>query len=455
MNLQDHIDRSFDGQLSKSEWDALQQAVINDPGLRREYVEKRWIHALLEAEGDALPALLEERQWTKPAPVVRPVAWLAAAAGVVLFGASLVLYWQGRPAPVVATLIEAENCRWAGSDLPTMEGAGLSAGTLALTEGMATLRFKSGATVTLEAPSVLVVESAMKCRLVEGSVVADVPESAHGFTIDTAHMEVIDLGTRFGVTTTPLGNSNVFVFEGEVKVKQGDSPEAKHVFAGDSLVGDVNAIPDQEVRRSETIPSPGDDWTPLSTAIGRGRDAYVRRGDSHGPTGGQPLLMVKHTDLAANNERRAFLTFDLASVPTGAPRGAKLTLKMESSGLGFSSLVPDSRFAVYGLVDEGAANWNEDSLLWENAGALVEESISEATAGRLATFEIRKGAPNALIEVASDELTAFLHNRPGGLVHLMIVRETGEADKQGLVHAFASKEHPTAPAPTLWIQKEK
>lgn len=34
MNLQDHIDRSFDSQLSKSEWDALQQAVINDPGLR-------------------------------------------------------------------------------------------------------------------------------------------------------------------------------------------------------------------------------------------------------------------------------------------------------------------------------------------------------------------------------------------------------------------------------------
>lgn len=452
MNLHDHIDRSFDGQLSPEEWEALQQAVITDADLRREYVEKRWIHALLEAESDSLPALLEESQWTKPASTVRPVVWLAAVAAVVLFGASLVLFAQSRPAPVVATLIEAENCRWAGSDLPTVEGAGLSTGTLALTEGMATIRFASGATVTLEAPSVLVVESAMKCRLVEGSVVADVPESAHGFTIDTAQMEVIDLGTRFGVTTTPLGNSNVFVFEGEVKVKQGDSPEAKHVFAGDSLVGDINALPDQEVRRSESIPSPGADWTPVSTAIGRGRDAYVRRGDDHGPTGGHPLLMVKHTELAANNERRALLTFDLAAARASAPLGAKLTLKMESSGLGFSSLVPDSRFAVYGLLDEKAANWNEETLLWENGGALVEETISAATAQRLATFEIRKGAPNGLIEVASEELTAFLQNRPGGLVHLLIVRETGEADKQGLVHAFASKEHPTAPAPTLWIQ---
>ncbi len=457
MNFHDHIDRSFDGQLSPEEWEALQQAVIDDPELCREYVEKRWIHALLEAESDSLPALLEEKQWVRPAPSTKPLAWIAAAAGIVLFGASLVLFFHGRPAPVVATLIEAENCRWAGSDLPTVEGAGLSAGTLALTEGMATIRFASGATVTLEAPGVLEVESAMKCRLVEGSVVAEVPESAHGFTIDTAHMEVIDLGTRFGVTTTPLGNSNVFVFEGEVKVKQGDSPEAKHVFAGDSLVGDVGsqadtAHGDQEVRRSESVPSPGDDWTPISTAIGRGSDAYVRRGDSHGPTGGHPLLMVKHTELAANNERRAFLTFDLAAVPTGAPRDAKLTLKMESSGLGFSSLVPDSRFAVYGLVDENAANWNEKDLLWSNGGPLVEDTISQATARRLASFEIRKGAPNGLVEVASDELTAFLQNRPDGLAHLMIVRETGEADKQGLVHAFASKEHPTAPAPTLWIQ---
>jgi len=321
-------------------------------------------------------------------------------------------------------------------------------------EGMATIQFKSGATVTLEAPSILVVESAMKCRLVEGSVVADVPESAHGFTIDTPKMEVIDLGTRFGVTTTPLGNSNVFVFEGEVKVKEGDSPEAKHLFAGHSLVGATDPQPgqDQEVRRSEPLPSPGDDWTPVSTATGLGRDAYVRRGDDHGPTGGHPLLMVKHTDLAANNERRALLTFDLSAFTPAQIRDARLALKMESSGLGFSSLVPDSSFAVYGIVGENAPNWSEESLLWENAAPLVDEALSETTARRLATFEIRKGSPNGLIETRSDALTDFLRSHRGGLVSLIIVRETGEADKQGLVHAFASKEHPTSPAPTLWIQ---
>ncbi len=460
MNLRDSIDRSFDGQLSPEQWSALEEAVVADAELRREYVEQRWLHALLEAEGSRLSGLLDDaRAPIAPERVVspfRPAVSLAAAAAVALFGASLFLFWKSRPAPFVATLVEAQNCRWAGSDLPTVEGAGLGTGTLALTEGMATIRFKSGATVTLEAPSVLEVESAMKCRLVEGSVVADVPESAHGFTIDTAQMEVIDLGTRFGVTATPLGESNVFVFEGEVKVKRDDLPEAKHVFAGSSLVGRIGGLPepsDQEARRLVASPaSPGPDWVSVTTATGRGRDAYMRLGDPHGPTGAHALLMVKDTDLAAKNRRRAVLAFDLAGIDRSRLEAAKLSLKIEPSGLGFSSLVPDSRFAVYGIVDEDSEAWSEETLLWANAGPLVEEPIAEGTAVRLAEFEIRKGSPNGLVETGGEALAEFLRSHPGELVSLLLVRETGESDPQGLVHAFASKEHPNAPAPTLWFR---
>lgn len=453
MNHRENIDRSFDGQLSPAEWDALQEAVINDPELRREYVEKRWIHALLETESVALPGLLEEPRWIRTSPPRRPAIWLSAAAAVVFFCATLFLYFNGRPAPFVATLIEAEGCRWAGSDLPTAEGAGLGTGTLALMEGMATIRFNSGATVTLEAPSILEVESAMKCRLVEGSVVADVPESAHGFTIDTSKMEVIDLGTRFGVTATALGDSHVFVFEGEVKVHKEDATEAKHLFAGSSLhLGDHPTLPDQEVAHPVMPPTPDGNWLPISTAAGLGKDAYIRRGDQHGATGSHPLLMVKSTDLAENNVRRALLTFDLSTVDRARMTGAKLVLKIESSGLGFSSLVPDSKFAVYGVAGAEAANWSEASILWSDAGAFSAGVIDPAFAKPLATFEIRKGSPNDLVDTTSEALVRFLQSQSGSLVTLMIVRETGEADKQGLVHAFASKEHPTAPAPTLWIQ---
>jgi hypothetical protein len=447
MTTDPRIDLALEGRLNSAEWQQLQRDILADAELRSQYVEQRWLHVVLQGEASSL---LEK-------PVVQLVAqarswWPSLAAAAILTVGLTGAWWFGSQEPeMVAILIEAENCRWAGSDLPTVEGAGLTAGRLALAEGLATIRFASGATVTLEAPSVLEVQSAMRCRLIEGSVVADVPESAHGFTIDTEHMEVIDLGTRFGVTTTPLGQSNVFVFEGEVKVKHESSQEIQHVFAGDSLVGDSPETSDQEARRAEPVPSPGDDWTAIPTSLGRGADAYVRRGDGHGPTGSRPLLMVKHTDLAANNERRAVLDFDLAGFSPTDLTAAKLSLKTEPSGLGFSTLVPDSRFMVYGVSPE-AGSWSEDSLLWENGGPLAAEPIDPTRARPLGTFTIRKGSPNGFVEFTSDELVAFLRERAGEVATFWLVRETGEADKQGLVHAFASREHPTAPAPTLWIQ---
>jgi ferric-dicitrate binding protein FerR (iron transport regulator) len=449
MTTDPRIYLALEGRLAPDEWRQLQNDILADDELRRQYVEQRWLHVALQEEAASL--------MEKPISIIQPSAparawWPSlAAAAIVALGLTGV-WWSGNQEPeIVAILTETENCRWAGSDLPTVEGAGLMAGRLALTEGMATIRFASGATVTLEAPSILEVRSAMNCRLIEGSVVADVPESAHGFTIDTEHMEVIDLGTRFGVTTTPLGQSNVFVFEGEVKVKQESSPEMRHVFAGGSLVGDSDETTDQEVNRAAPVPSPGDDWRAIPTSLGRGADAYVRRGDSHGPTGSHPLLMVKHTTLAANNERRVVLDFDLAGLTSADLLAAKLTLKSEPSGLGFSSLVPDSRFVLYGVAPE-AGSWSENSLLWENAGPLSADRIDPAIVRPLGSCTIRKGSPHGFVEFASEELAAFLRERAGEVATFWLVRETGEADKQGLVHAFASREHPTSFAPTLWIQ---
>ena len=70
----------------------------------------------------------------------------------------------------------------------------------------------------MEAPTTLEIRNAMHCRLVEGTVTAEVPEPAHGFTIDTPDIKVVDLGTKFGVTAGSTGNSQVRVFEGEVEI---------------------------------------------------------------------------------------------------------------------------------------------------------------------------------------------------------------------------------------------
>ena len=457
MNYEEQIDRSLDGQLAQEEWDALQKAILEDEDLRRLYVEKRWLHARLIADGELLPSLV---QTSMPAGdgnsfrSSRPFLWLNAAAILLLLSlVAALLFRSGEEA--VATIVEAEGCRWEGSDLPTREGARLGTGTLALAEGMATIRFESGATVTMEAPTTLEVHSAMRCQLVEGSVVADVPESAHGFVIDTEKMKVVDLGTRFGLTANELGGSHVFVFEGEVEVQRDDEEEAQRLLTGKSMHhGTESPEPDAEVARvsAQPAPRPGN-WTAISTATGRGRDTFLRRGDGHAPAGGDPMLMVKHSDLVPGNQRRAVLTFDLAGVESAAIEAAILTLKVENSGLGFAALVPDSKFSAYGVLDLAIDDWREDELNWKSAAAqLKADTLDAEQFVRLAEFEINKGSSHGLIEVSSDALAEFLSRRAGGLASIVLIRETGELDSQGLVHAFASKEHPSGPAPTLWIK---
>ncbi len=455
MNFDEQIDRSLDGQLNQDEWDSLQKAILADPELRETYVEKRWLHAHLLAQSDRLPTLLEVSEKSSPVQNRRPYLWLNAAAVILFLGWVAALSFRSEKTPTVATLIKAEGCRWEASDLPTREGAKLGLGTLALAEGMATILFDSGATVTLEAPTTLEVTSAMHCQLVEGSVVADVPESAHGFTIDTEKMKVVDLGTRFGLTTNSLGGSQVYVFEGEVKVHRGDQPEAKHLLTGKSMhTGMSSTAPGQELDRSieRRAPKAGN-WIPITTATGRGKDGYIRRGDAHGPASRQPVVMVKHTDLAPTNERRGLLTFDVASLGGAAIADAILTLKIESSGLGFATMVPDSKFAVLGVLDPAIDDWREDELTWKNPVAeMTAENLDPSRYVQLAEFEIKKGSSHGLVEVSSESLNNYLNQRKSDLISVLLVRETGEMDEQGLVHAFASKEHPTGQAPTLWIE---
>lgn len=59
----------------------------------------------------------------------------------------------------------------------------------------------------------------------------------------------------------------------------------------------------------------------------------------------------------------------------------------------------------------------------------------------LAEFTITKRASSGIIDIESKALSEFVRQSPEDWVTLLIVRNTGEFDKQGLVHDFASKVH--------------
>jgi hypothetical protein len=115
---------------------------------------------------------------------------------------------------------------------------------LGIESGIIEISFSSGATVTLEGPARLKLDSEMKCRLVHGKLAANCPPSAYGFVVEFPKGNVLDLGTEFGISTSPDGKTDVHVLDGEVIVSRTDSDH--RVLSEQNLFGNsAVAVGDQ------------------------------------------------------------------------------------------------------------------------------------------------------------------------------------------------------------------
>ena len=121
----------------------------------------------------------------------------------------------------VARLTDQNEAKWTRKSAADLaEDGWIRPGTLELIAGVAEVTFNSGARVFLEGPTVFEVERANRGFLLQGRLVAEVPRRASGFVVNTPQLNVVDLGTRFGVSVTPEGDSEVHVMEGVVEVSR-------------------------------------------------------------------------------------------------------------------------------------------------------------------------------------------------------------------------------------------
>jgi hypothetical protein len=137
----------------------------------------------------------------------------------------------------VATLTNSAGCQWQvlGEAVHLRSGTKLLAqDTLNLISGRAEITFADGAMVVLEGPAMLVVEQAGRAKLDLGKLVASVPLQAVGFTIATPTVEIIDLGTEFGVQVADEGTSEVHVLKGAVETRRTLPAESSEVAAAES-----------------------------------------------------------------------------------------------------------------------------------------------------------------------------------------------------------------------------
>lgn len=458
----------LEGDLDETGRGSLDSLLKASPAARRFYREHMELHARLHldyAVGQAtafMPGSASTRRVSRFS--IRNVAIVAAAACLTLLAA---ITWPPQDEAVpFATLQESRAARWESSDLPTSPGSRLAGGTLRLAEGLVTIRFDSGAELQLEAPAELTLLDAMRCTLTSGNVVADVPDSAKGFRIDTPTTAIIDFGTRFSVIAdASTGRTHTRVFEGLVEVENPASGEKVSLTRGQtSTSGAAGLFKVKNGMQPEMWPASigpvtrGTEWIQMGTS----KDAYIgrafeQRAEVHRS---ESLLLLKNGDV----HRKAYLGFDLGGIEANRVADAELTLHFAPTGWGLASLVPDSTFSVYGLLTEEA--WDEKTLTEENApantwrsdglmdGVEGDPKLVDSMVRRLGSFQVKQGVQQGHFAIQHKSLTAFLRERAGGEATLVIVRDTVETETNGLVHGFASRRHPTLRPPTLAIRLE-
>ena len=228
----------------------MDQFVTTAPGLPKETVKQLRESSVANAR---------ERNGRFTRARLRTLSW-ASLAGALVFGVMWLLADRSQPeskdiatrqvevAPdssatkVVATLTQVDRAVWAAGRPALHHGQLLRVGDqVTLQSGMAKVTFDCGAEVVLQGPCEFWIHAPMEGHLLSGRITANVPRRAFSFAILSPQVDMVDLGTSFGVEVGDQGRTELHVFEGEVlcsepdKQQLGKRNELIHVTANNAM----------------------------------------------------------------------------------------------------------------------------------------------------------------------------------------------------------------------------
>lgn len=213
--------------------------------------ERRFIDRVVSSARSEVP---REVSAAAP-PTLRGLSgWMAAAVAVIV----LLGVWlngpdsstpAGRPTDPVVTADEPSDRGVAvltrasglvGDNIAVLvPGATIPPGELTWQAGLIQLEFYGGATVIAEGPASLEIldDARVICR--SGRLRAHVPEPARGFVVLAPTVELVDLGTEFGIDVATNGSTEVHVFDGKVELYEArsnrDRQTRRELNAGDAV----------------------------------------------------------------------------------------------------------------------------------------------------------------------------------------------------------------------------
>ncbi len=250
MKKSDHqlVQEILDGQANEIQFHQFQERLRREPPLRALYGSYAMLHHCLaeEFEGQrliGLPRPTLSKTTRTSSPWMQSLLATAAVLGVLASG----LWWMNRNrnpetavadggliAPAELRFSPDSSWRFEGEVDAREEGAALaSGGRLYLDRGTARLQL-DGVTGLIEAPAEVVYENPLSIRMEEGRGRFRVEPAGHGFTVHTASLQAVDLGTEFAVMSQRDGSDEVHVFEGKVEMRTPSVRQAPLLAAGDA-----------------------------------------------------------------------------------------------------------------------------------------------------------------------------------------------------------------------------
>ena len=267
------------GSATEAEMRALNELLRSNPKARDEYLLRIELHTRLASESDLFSQLAEAaaicrlpdsnagiQQSIFPLnPPVRArrrrlAQVLALAACLTLIAGGAWALWfkgsatrNGATSTAVAMLTRTVDAQWGQSTEPPRVGGALERGTLRLKSGLAQVVFYSGARAVIEGPAELQLVSPVEAVCPHGRLLLEVPPPARGFRLRTPQLNVVDLGTSFGISATG-GQSEVHVFKGKVELVSGTAAK-RSLDEGQAVVVQGRGQPRLTAASAETFAS--------------------------------------------------------------------------------------------------------------------------------------------------------------------------------------------------------
>lgn len=206
----------FDEQLDESELQQLQTRLKSDPEARVFFAQFSNLQTQLEwIFTDSVPH--REMMYLPSSFQAKTRNWnliLYITCCVCLAVGSLFFMYLTTP---VAHVYPSPGSHWDFGAV-TSEETLLSGSHRQLLRGEIEIRFTSGSIANLKAPARFRIKDSNTIFLDEGKLVADIPQSGHGFTVETQSGRIVDLGTSFSVNVGADSNTEVKVYRGKVQV---------------------------------------------------------------------------------------------------------------------------------------------------------------------------------------------------------------------------------------------